>query len=110
MAKENSSRATHHCTCPMCRCQPNGAVAWEHRRINRLLVTADERTRRLVVGFLAQQQGRGGITCLAQITGMDRDTIARGQQKSRPGGGAAPPGVRQAGAGRPRAEKIVLTS
>lgn len=107
MAKENPSRACHVCPCPRCHHHPNGSVAREHRRINRLLVAADERTRRLLAGFLAQQHGRGGVTLLAQVTGLDRNTIARGQRELRHGRPRAKARVRQPGAGRPRAEKKV---
>jgi len=34
--------------------------------------------RRLLAGFLARQHGRGGITLLAQISGLDRNTVTRG--------------------------------
>jgi hypothetical protein len=110
MAKEHSRRAIHVCDCPTCQQHPHSALAREHRRINRLVAAADERTRRLLVGFLAQQHGRGGIAHLAQITGLDPNTIARGQrelQRLPP-----PPGqrIRRPGAGRPRAGKKVRTS
>lgn len=107
MAKENPARVFHVCACSNCQHHPKGSVAREHRRINRLLVAADERTRRLLVGFLAHQHGRGGVTLLAQITGLDRNTIARGQWELRQGRPQASARVRQPGAGRPRAEKKV---
>ena len=110
MVKDNSPRAFHLCACSACRQYPNGLIAREHRRINRLLVAADERTRRLLVGFLAHQHGRGGVTLLAQITGLDRNTIARGQRELRQGRHRTSARVRQPGAGRPRAEKKVLAS
>ena len=70
-------RPIRRCDCPACLQQPDGPVAQEHSAINRLVACSDERSRRLLVGFLARQHGRGGITLLAQITGLDRNTIAR---------------------------------
>lgn len=83
MAKLHFLRELHVCACECCQRHPRGAVAREHRRINRLLATADERLRRLLAGFLAQQQGRGGISLLARVTGLDRNTIARGLRELR---------------------------
>jgi hypothetical protein len=79
-------------------------VAREHRALNRLIAAADERTRRLLAGFLARQHGRGGIALVARITGLDRNTIARGRrelrQPSRSSGR-----IRLPGAGGQRVEK-----
>jgi hypothetical protein len=72
------------------------------------VAAADERTRRLLVGFLARQHGRGGIALLAQITGLDRHTIARGQYELQRSGRQKARRVRRPGAGRPRTEKKVL--
>jgi hypothetical protein len=85
-------------------------VAREHRRINRLLATADERMRRILAGFLARQHGRGGVSLLARVTGLDRNTITRGQRELGQCGLHATPRVRRPGAGRPRAEKKVRAS
>src|ERR1700722_14988264 len=76
-------RLVHACECPTCRRYPKGRVAREHRALNRLIAASDERTRRLLAGFLARQHGRGGIALLARITGLDRDTVARGRQELR---------------------------
>jgi hypothetical protein len=81
-------------------------VAREHRALNRLLAASDERTRRLLAGFLARQHGKGGIALLARITGLDRDTIARGRRELRQPFG--PSGrIRRPGAGGQRVEKKV---
>jgi hypothetical protein len=88
------------CSCPECRREPDGAVACEHRAINQIIACTDERSRRLVAGLLAWLYGHGGITRLARITGLDRNTIARGRREldqvdvlpsgrvRRPGGGS----------------------
>lgn len=110
MAAKHLRQGVHPCPCPTCREHPHSVVADEHRRINRLVAAADERTRRLLAGFLAQQQGLGGVSSLAQITGLDRNTVARGRrelQRAHPLGSGR---VRQPGGGRPRAEKKVRTS
>lgn len=110
MAKEKPQRACHSCACATCRQHPRGSVAREHRRVNRLLAVADERTRRLLAGFLAHQHGRGGITRLAEITGLDRNTIARGQRELRQRGRQGAGRVRRPGGGRPATEKKVQAS
>jgi hypothetical protein len=83
LADRNGGRFVHACECLRCRQYPKGRVAREHRALNRLLAAADERTRRLIAGLLARQRGWGGISHLARITGMDRNTIARGQRELR---------------------------
>ena len=93
----------HRCPCPECRREPDGAVAREHRAINRLVARTDERSRRLVAGFLARLYGHGGITLLARITGLDRNTIARGRRELDQAD--APPGrIRRPGARPKRVE------
>lgn len=110
MAKECSARDVHCCDCPLCREHPRGKIAAEHRAINRLLAVSDERVRRLVVGFLAKQMGRGGISRLASITGLDRKTIAKGRRELREddiglsGTRSINSRVRRPGAGRKRTE------
>jgi hypothetical protein len=107
MAKPQSGRVLRACACRSCQQHPHGAVAREHRRINRFLATADERMRRLLAGFLAHQQGRGGVALVARITGLGRNTIARGQRELRRGVPQASSRIRRPGAGRPRAGKKV---
>ena len=83
LTNKKQRRVVHSCECPTCRQHPSGRVAREHRALNRLIAAADERTRRLIAGFLARQHGRGGISLLARITGLDRNTIARGRRELR---------------------------
>lgn len=104
LANKKGRRLVHACECPRCRQYPNGRVAREHRALNRLLAAADERTRRLLAGFLARQQGRGGIALLARITGLDRNTIACGRRELRQPFRSLGR-VRRPGGGRPRVEK-----
>ena len=110
MATKHGVRVVHLCPCPACQQHPRSVCAREHCRINRLVAAADERTRRLVAGFLAQQHGRGGVVLLAQITGLHRNTVARGRRELRHGSPPEVGRIRRPGAGRPRAEKKVRTS
>jgi hypothetical protein len=95
------------CRCPSCRQEPDSPTAAEHRSINLLVTLADERARRLLVGFLAEQHGHGGITLLSQITGLDRDTVARGVRELHEDVTLPPGRVRRSGAGRKRVEIAV---
>ena len=104
MAEAHDTQAVHTCPCATCRQQPDSPEAEEHRLINRLVAAADERGRRLLVGFLARQHGRGGIALLTRVTGLSPHTIRRGRRElSRPE--PIPAGrIRRPGAGRKRAE------
>jgi len=96
---EKDALTIHRCPCPECRREPDGAVAREHRAINRILACTDERGRRLVAGFLARLYGHGGIALLARITGLDRNTIARGRRELDQADPLPPGRVRRPGAG-----------
>jgi hypothetical protein len=106
LTRRQPRRLVHACDCPTCRQYPKGRVAREHRTLNRLLAASDERTRRLLAGFLARQHGQGGLTLLARITGLDRDTVARGQRELRQPWWS-PGRIRRPGAGGQRVEKKV---
>src|SRR6266852_3324030 len=82
-------RPVHACACPTCRQHPKGPLAREHRVLNRLLAASDERMRRLLVGFLARQHGRGGVALLARITGLDRHLSKKKSRGSECLGGVA---------------------
>ncbi len=93
----------HRCKCEACRQHPRGAVAQEHRAINRVLAGLDERARRQCAGLLARQYGRGGISAIQEITGLSRTTIRLGQHET-----PAPVSadrVRRSGGGRQPVEK-----
>jgi len=96
---EKDTATFHRCPCPECRREPDGVVAREHRAINRIVAFTDERSRRLVAGLLAQLHGHGGITLLARITGLDRNTIARGRRELDRADSLPPGRVRRPGAG-----------
>ena len=94
----------HVCSCPDCQLHPRSRVARDHRTINRLLAAADERLRRLLAGFFARQRGHGGIVELERISGIDRNTIAKGQRELVQANGLPLGRIRQSGAGRKRVE------
>lgn len=94
----------HCCDCPSCRQHPQGAVAVEHQAIHRFGAAADAQSRRLLVGFRAQAEGRGGVALLAGITGLDRNPIACGRRELLQGDLAAAGRGRRPGPGRKRLE------
>lgn len=102
------STSIRPCHCPQCRVHPRGKIARLHRRINRLAASLDEKHRRQLVGLWASQLGHGGIQLMAQVTGLDRNTIARGQREL-DCADPAPGRVRAPGGGRPRLEKKAPT-
>jgi hypothetical protein len=93
------------CCCPACRRGTEPEVADYHAAINAVLANLDERNRRLFAGLLASDRGHGGVTLLAQVTGLSRTTILRGQRELEDGARVTPGRVRRAGGGRPRLEK-----
>ena len=95
----------HSCCCQDCQHFPHGTIAEEHRLINQLVATFDEKHRRLYVAFLARQQGRGGIARLAQITGLSRNTIRRGKRELLQPSPGSDGRIRHKGGGRKRLEK-----
>jgi hypothetical protein len=105
MVTEGPRPGVHVCPCANCQQRPRSVVAREHRSINQLLGVADERLRRLLVGFFARQRGRGGILQLERITGIDRNTIAKGQKELGQAKRSTPGRIRRLGAGRKRVEE-----
>ena len=104
MQKRNK-RKVHHCRCENCQVHPYGQEAKQHQAINRVLSELNERNKRRFAGVLANEEGRGGISHLAAITGLSRTTIARGCREIGRSNKHLPLKIRQPGAGRPRVEK-----
>jgi hypothetical protein len=102
---ETGSQAVRHCAGPGRPQDPRGVHAGQHQPLQALVASLDERSRRLVVGFLAGQQGRGGIARLARLTGLSRNTIRRGQQELAQPAPVPPDRIRRPGGGRKRLEK-----
>ncbi|MCL4488354.1 MAG: hypothetical protein M1570_09530 [Chloroflexi bacterium] len=101
----SSKRRIHRCGCDTCRCHPYGSVALQHRAINRVLATLDEKNRRRFVGLLAVQQGERSIVPLACITGLSRNTIYRGKREIEHPSTKRWGRLREPGAGRRLTEK-----
>jgi hypothetical protein len=74
--------------------------------MNLLLSRLDEQQRRWYVALEAKKLGRGGPTRMAQITGLDLETIRRGRNELDNELDARPVDrVRLPGGGRPPVEK-----
>jgi transposase len=71
--------------CPCGQCEQDGMAAEQHQRWLDILSLLNERQARLYVAEKAIDLGHGGITKMAQITGMTRQTIAKGIGELRAG-------------------------
>jgi hypothetical protein len=96
----------HICQCPDCQGGTPHPAQELHRHMNVLLSRLDEQQRRWYAALEATRLGHGGEHLMAQITGLDPQTIRRGRRElaaelhTRPA-----ERVRAPGAGRPRTEK-----
>ena len=71
-----------------------------------MIMVLDEKNRRRFAGLLACQWGRGGVSRLAEITGLSRTTIRRGRSEvQRIESTSERDRIRKVGAGRCRVEK-----
>ena len=77
----NTSMRANRCACPLCQGRVEHPEKTLHQQINLLMSVMNARQRRLFAAFQAQQLGHGGITRMAEITGLDRKTIRRGVQE-----------------------------
>ena len=101
--KKPKQRQIHQCRCRACGQHPFGRQAQQHKAINRVVATFDEKSRRRFVGLLALQLGRGGLERAHEITGLSRTTIRVGREEIRRTDRS--PSVRRAGGGRLAFEK-----
>jgi hypothetical protein len=76
-----------------------------HQQINQLAAMLNEKDRRQFIGLLARQLGRGGVSLMAEVTGLNRNTIMRGQREL--ADSEFSERVRRKGGGRPSVEKKV---
>ena len=91
-------------------CRRSESERWREQ-VSLVLSQLDEKQRRLVAGLLSNAVGRGGVTQLARITGLDRKTVRRGRDELDNDLKDCPADrVRREGAGRPPVEKKVLAS
>ena len=98
-------RPVHLCGCPECQQGLRNEIVEEHRAINQLISTLDEKWRRVFAGFWATVYGRGGIERLTIITGMSRTTIRRGKREFQRPECLDTSRIREPGGGRKRIEK-----
>jgi hypothetical protein len=90
-----------HCQCAICRSDMDHPDKQLHHQINLLVSTLDEQQRRWFVAFEAARIGRGGVSLMSQVTGMDEKTIHRGQVELEKGLDGRPKDrVRLVGGGR----------
>lgn len=106
--KEQKKRPVHRCECRDCSQHPYSRQAQQHKAINRIVATFDEKSRRRFVGLLALQLGRGGLERAHEITGLSRTTIRVGREEIRRADHS--PRVRRSGGGRLAFEKSDLKS
>lgn len=106
--KKQKKRQINPCRCRGCGQHPYGRQAQQHKAINRIVATFDEKSRRRFVGLLALQLGRGGLERVHEITGLSRTTIRVGREEIRRTDRS--PRVRRSGGGRRAFEKSDPTS
>jgi len=100
---EKRPKTPHLCQCTQCVEHATEATAQLHRQINQLVAILNEKHRRQFVGLLAWQLGRGGVTTMAKVTGVSRNTISRGQRELT--ASDLSERIRAKGGGRPPTEK-----
>ena len=76
-----TSLHANHCICPVCLSKAEHPAKTLHQQINLIMSLMNARERRLFAAFQARQLGHGGITRMAEITGLDRKTIRKGVQE-----------------------------
>src|SRR5215467_13705385 len=79
------------------------------KRYKEMVPVLDEQSRRRFAALEAQALGRGGVSLIAKITGLARNTIYRGLADIRNKYSAEPGRVRKAGAGRKKKVSQNLT-
>lgn len=71
----------HTCGCANCQQDADHPDKQLHHQMNLLLSRLDEQQRRWYVALEANRLGHGGVRRLAQISGLDEQTIQRGQHE-----------------------------
>lgn len=74
-------RMMNHCQCQICLSARDHPDKEFHTQINRLMSIMNSKQRRWFAALEAYRRGRGGITQVSIITGLDRKTIRRGMQE-----------------------------
>ena len=81
MKQEKTQRESHKCECGECSRHAKSDEAREHRAINRIMLTLNEKNRRRFAGVLVLQLGHGGVEQVRRITGLSRTTVLRGRKE-----------------------------
>lgn len=98
----------HQCKCAICQVGTDPVIVQYHHQVNVLLSRLNEPQRRWYAGVLSQQPDSPSDRQLAEITGLDEKTIQRGRRELTAGLDDLPSDrQRQAGGGRPKAEKKI---
>ena len=100
-----SQRPIHQCQCEICQSPQPHADKEDHHRMNVLLSRLNEQHRRWYVALEAERIGHGGSERLAQITGMNVNTIRRGRRELNDGPDAQPTGCASRAVGGQRWKK-----
>jgi hypothetical protein len=96
------------CQCPRCQQEGDQPERVLHHQMNVLMSRLDEAQRRWYAALESQRLGHGGDRLVAQITGLDEQTIRRGREELAVSLATCPDDrVRQAGGGRPPVEKKI---
>ena len=103
-----SARVIRECECETCQSEASNPVKEEHHLMNVFMSRLDEQERRWYAALEAKRLGHGGIESLSKITGLNANTIRRGQNElSSDLSGRPSDRVRIAGGGRKAVEKKV---
>jgi hypothetical protein len=101
-----STAAIRVCRCPHCQQEAPHPDQERHRQMNLFLSRLEEAQRRWYVALESNRLGPGGDRRLADITGLDEQTIRRGREELVTGLADVPVArVRRPGGGRPPVEK-----
>jgi hypothetical protein len=101
-----SEPAAGACQCPGCQSAAEYAERRHHQQMNLLLSRLSEPQRRWYAALEANRLGYGGDRLVAQVTGLDEETIRRGRAELAAELAEVPvTRQRRPGAGRPPAEK-----
>jgi hypothetical protein len=96
----------HLCQCLHCQQETAHPDQVLHQQMNLLLSRLDEQQRRWYAALESNRLGQGGDQLMAQITGLDPQTIRRGRRELEVSLAERPTErVRLAGGGRPPVEK-----
>lgn len=101
-----STGESRDCQCLHCRQEAPHPDQEHHRQMNLFLGRLDEAQRRWYVALESNRLGPGGDRRLAEITGLDAQTIRRGREELAADLAGVPADrVRRLGGGRPPVEK-----